>query len=87
VTAVLAIEIVPVVVIGPPVNPVPVATDVTPPESPIALVVVLTVCPFWTIGTISLPVREPAAGRFVIVTCADIILGSVDMAQLYPDYR
>jgi hypothetical protein len=70
-----------------PVDPALNVLTIEPPATAIAAVVVLTVCPFWTIGTISLPVREPAAGKFVIVTCADIILGSVDMAQLYPDYR
>jgi hypothetical protein len=70
-----------------PVDPALNVFTVGEPATAIAAVVVLTVCPFWTIGTTSLPVREPAAGKFVIVTCADITLGSVDMAQLYPDCR
>jgi hypothetical protein len=57
------------------------------PAVAIAAVVVLTVCPFWTIGTISLPVIAAAAGNWVIVTCADITLGSVDLARSYPNCR
>jgi hypothetical protein len=70
---VLSIKIVPVPVIGPPAKPVPVFTCVTVPVAKdvarfaIACVVVLADVPDCTIGTISVPDKEVAAGKFGIV--------------------
>jgi hypothetical protein len=41
-------------------------------DAEIAPVVVCTVTPFWTIGTSSVPVIEPAGGRSLIVIFAII---------------
>ena len=45
-------------------------------DAAIAPVVVWTVCPFWTIGTASVPVIAPACGSWVICTFAIMDSGS-----------